>query len=165
MKGLENPEFLAGLIGFNLLGIIFILCAVKWPRIGRMLFFLLFAWACWMNWTLSLKEPAVYQDYAELALFDGYRDFITGWFSRNTSWVVATIATCQGLIAISMLLKGWIYKLGCIGGMIFLLAIVPLGVGSGFPCTISFAIALFILFKKGKTFAWTKIKRPAFLFK
>jgi hypothetical protein len=46
MKGLENPEFLAGLIGFNLLGIIFILCAVKWPRIGRMLFFLLFAWAC-----------------------------------------------------------------------------------------------------------------------
>ena len=69
------------------------------------------------------------------------------------------IATCQGLIAVSMLLKGTIFKTGCIGGIIFLLAIVPFGVGSGFPCTITFAIALLVLFTKGKKYLWIKDTR------
>jgi hypothetical protein len=160
MKGLENQEYLIGFLAFNVLALIFVFVAIKWPRIGRLLFFLLFAWACWMNWTFSQNDPAAYQEYAELTFFDFYKQFITGWFSQNTVWVVATIATCQGLIAISMLLKGSIYKLGCIGGIVFLLSIAPLGVGSGFPCTISFAIALFLLYKKGKAFLWAGHKRP-----
>lgn len=45
MKGLENQEYLAGFIAFNILALIFLLCAIKWPRISRALFFLLFAWA------------------------------------------------------------------------------------------------------------------------
>jgi hypothetical protein len=47
--------------------------------------------------------------------------------------------------------------MGTIGATIFLLAIVPLGVGSGFPCTVIMAIALFILLRKyDNTFAWEK---------
>lgn len=53
-----------------------------------------------------------------------------------------------------MLLKSWLFKLGCIGGIIFLLAIAPFGVGSGFPCTIIFAFALLILFRKSKNYLW-----------
>jgi hypothetical protein len=53
-----------------------------------------------------------------------------------------------------MLLKGWIFKSGCIGGITFLVAIAPFGVGSGFPCTITFAIALAVLFRKGKSYVW-----------
>ena len=162
MKGLENQEYLIGFLAFNVLALVFILCAVKWSRVGRLLFFLLFAWACGMNWSYSQNDPTAYQEYAELALLDSYSQFIKGWFSHHASSMVAAIATCQGLIAVSMLLKGWVYKLGCIGGIIFLLAIAPLGVGSGFPCTISFAIALFILSGKGNAFLWEKIQRPAF---
>src|SRR6266511_3228644 len=36
-------------------------------------------------------------------------------------------------------------KLACIGGIIFCLAIAPLGVGSAFPATVSMAIAFYIL--------------------
>lgn len=155
MKGLENPSYLFMLIAFNVLALVFLLGAVKWPRLSRFLFFLLFGWACWMNWTTSQRSPNDYLQYADLNLSSWYRDFINGWFSKHIPLTVGFIATCQGLIAISMLLKGWIYKIGCIGGIIFLLAIAPFGVGSGFPCTIMFAIALIILFKKGTKYLWS----------
>ncbi|MGQ0739087.1 MAG: hypothetical protein ACT4OJ_08530 [Bacteroidota bacterium] len=156
MKGLENQAYLVGFIISNTVALLFLACAVKWPRIARLLFFLLFAWACWTNLAYSQNNPAAYQTYANLAFFDFYKDFITGWFSRNTVWVVGLIATCQGLIALSMLLKGWLFMLGCTGGIIFLLSIAPLGVGSGFPCTVIFAIALFILFRKGHIYLWER---------
>jgi hypothetical protein len=159
MNGLENQGYLIGFIISNVVALFFLLCAVKWPRIARLLFFLLFTWACWMNWSFSQNNPTAYQEYADLAFFGFYKQFITGWFSRNTVWVVSVIAICQGLIAVSMLLKGWIFRLGCTGGIIFLLSIAPLGVGAGFPCTISFAVALFILLRKGQYYLW----RPAVL--
>ncbi len=162
MKGLENQAYLSGLIIINIIAVFFLFLSIKWPRAGRAAFFLLFAWASCMNWIYSQNDPASYQDYADLAFLQSYKQFIIGWFSYNTRWVVGSIATCQALIAISMLLKGWIYRLGCIGGMIFLLAIAPLGVGSGFPCTIIFSIALFILFRKGELYWWKRRVRPAF---
>jgi hypothetical protein len=161
MKGLENNAYLFGLIISNALAILFLIIAIWKPRIARLLFFLLFAWACWMNWTFSVNNPDAYLQYAELSLSDTYRNFINGWFSKHIPVIIGIIATCQGLIAISMLLKGWIYKLGIIGGIIFLLAIVPLGVGSGFPCTLIAAIALFKLYNKGKQYWWFAITSPS----
>ncbi len=152
MKGLENQTYLFGLIAFNLLALVFLFCGAWWPRIARVLFFLLFGWACWMNWTISRRSPDDYLQYADLSLGNWYREFINGWFSKHIPHVVGFIATCQGLIALSMLLKGWLFKTGCIGGIIFLLAIAPLGVGSGFPCTITFALGLGVLFRKGKDY-------------
>ncbi|MGZ8525867.1 MAG: hypothetical protein ACXWV1_15655, partial [Chitinophagaceae bacterium] len=82
---------------------------------------------------------------------------ITGWFADHVQSAVAFIAACQGLIAVSMLLKGWIFSLGAIGGIIFLLAILPFGVGSGFPCTAIMAAALFVLLRKHDIeFIWRK---------
>jgi hypothetical protein len=160
MKGFDNPTYLFMLVAFNVLAIIFLVAAVKWPGIGRLLFFVLFGWACWMNWTTLQKTPEDYLQYADLNFSSWYVHFIQGWFSKHIAFVVGIIATCQGMIAISMLLKGRIYKIGCIGGIVFLLAIVPFGVGSGFPCTITFAIALFILLNKGKSFLWEIMKHP-----
>lgn len=154
MKGLENQSYLFMLIAFNVLALFFLLSAVKWPRMGRLLFFLLFSWACWMNWKTSQNTPNDYLQYADLNLSSWYRDFINGWFSKHIPFIVGIIATCQGLIAISMLLKGWIFKTGCIGAIVFLLAIAPFGVGSGFPCTITFAIALLLLVRKKTDFLW-----------
>jgi len=122
-----------------------LLAAWRSERLGRLLFFLLFAWACVTNWRFALYSPEAYSEYASLCLLPAYSDFINGWFEEHTRSVVGLIAFCQGLIAISMLLKGWILKLGIVGSIIFLIAIAPLGVGSGFPTTVTMAIAIYII--------------------
>jgi hypothetical protein len=148
MNGLDNPAYLTGLIISNIAAILFLITAFRWPKIARVLFLVLFSWASWMNWKTSLENPNAYLEYAGLTWSSFYKDFINGWFSRNIQFAVGIVATCQGLIAISMLLKGWVFKAGAIGAILFLLAIVPLGIGSGFPCTIIFAAAMFLLLKK-----------------
>jgi len=158
MKGYDNPGYLEMLIVFNVLAIFFLIAAVHLPRISRLLFSILFAWACWMNWTTALQSPDDYLQYADLSFSNGYTTFINGWFSKHITLVVGSIASCQGLIAISIWWKGMIYKIGCVGAIIFLLAIAPLGIGSGFPCTIVFAIALIVLLRKGNKKLWMNKK-------
>lgn len=158
MNGLDNTTYVYMLLAFNVLALFFLLAAVKWPRLARLMFFILFAWACWMNWTTAQHTPGAYLEYADLTFSGWYRSFINSWFSQHIPLAVGFIATCQGLIALSMLSKGWLFRIGCTGGIIFLLAIVPFGVGSGFPCTLIFAAALVILFKKGKNFLWVHKK-------
>jgi Domain of unknown function (DUF4342) len=46
-----------------------------------------------------------------------------------------------------MLLKGWVFRAGSIGAIIFLLAIAPLGVGAAFPCTVIVAISTWLLLR------------------
>ncbi len=61
--------------------------------------------------------------------------------------MVTFISFGQGLIAIGMMLKGWIVRLACLGAIVFLLAIAPLGIGSGFPATIIIAVAIYYILK------------------
>ncbi|MGZ5134230.1 MAG: hypothetical protein ACXWCG_03740 [Flavitalea sp.] len=142
MKALENQTFLIAYIISNALAIIFFIAALKRPRICRFLFSVLFGWASWANWNMAINNPHDYLNYADLAFLEIYKTFITGWFSDHIQIAVSFIATGQALIAISLLLKGLIYKLGLIGGIIFLIAIIPLGIGSAFPCTLILAISL-----------------------
>lgn len=154
MNGLTNPGYLIALIISNIAALVFLVTAVYRSRLARFFFILLFAWACWMNWTTSQNDPAKYLEYADLTFSNFYRDFIMGWFSTHIPLVVGAVAICQGLIAVSLMLKGWIFKLGVIGGIIFLLAILPLGVGAGFPCTLIAAIALMKLYNNGRQYIW-----------
>ena len=157
MKGLENSTYLIGLLISNIVALIMLYAAVKYNRFARLLFFLLFSWASWVNWTTVIKTPNVYLDYADMTLIPTYRDIILGWFSKNIQLLVGFIATCQGLIAISMLLKGVAIKIGGIGAIIFLLAILPLGVGAGFPATLIMAIAMiYIVHHKDIDYMWYK---------
>ncbi|MDQ3847270.1 MAG: hypothetical protein M3342_25125 [Bacteroidota bacterium] len=156
MKGFENQIYLIAYIISNAVALIMLLTAWKWPQIARLLFFILFAWACWANWTTTLNSPEDYIGYANLTFSGLYKSIIHGWFSQHIQLAVGFIATCQGLIAFSMLLKGWIYRLGLIGGITFLLAIMPFGVGSAFPCTLIMAIAMAMLWKQ-HTWLWQHI--------
>jgi hypothetical protein len=159
MNGLNDELYVILLIISNAVAILLLIAAIKWPHIARVLFFLLFAWASCTNWATAFQSPQSYLEYAGLSWLDGYRDFINGWFARHIPLAVGFIASCQALIAISMLLKGWIYKIGSIGAIIFLLAILPLGVGSGFPCTAIMAIAIYILLEKhDNKFIWERNK-------
>jgi hypothetical protein len=154
MKGLENPAYLVGYVISNCAAILLLILAWKKPVTARIFFFILFAWASWINWATAIREPEVYMDYAELAFLQVYRNFITGWFSHNIIYVIGFIATCQGLIAVSMLLKGGIYKIGITGGIIFLLSISPLGVGSAFPTTILMSVGLIRLLRENGYYLW-----------
>lgn len=155
MKGLDNQLYVTLLIISNVVAILQLIAAIKWPRVARLSFFLLFAWASWTNWTQSQRSPQFYLEYADLTWSNWYRNFINGWFADNIQLAVGIVATCQGLIAFSMLLKGWIYKIGSVGAIIFLLSILPLGVGSGFPCTAIMAAAIVVLLKKhGHEYIW-----------
>ncbi len=147
MNGLDNSTYVLMLVISNVVALLQLLTAVKWPRIARLSFFLLFAWACWINWKTSQQTPHFYLEYGDLTWSGWYRNFINGWFKDNIPLAIGIVATCQGLIALSMLLKGWIYTTGSIGAILFLLAILPFGVGSGFPCTAIMAAAVFILIK------------------
>ena len=108
---------------------------------------------------MAIETPWVYQDYAETAI-PLYKQFILGVFESIITPMVLIIAVCQGFIAISMLLKGKIFKAGCWGGIIFGLAIAPIGAYAAFPSTILMAIALFLLQKNpDNLYMWERKKK------
>jgi len=155
MKGLENQTYLILYIISNIVALLLLWAAWKQPRIARLMSFFLFTWASWKNWATALHNPQFYIEYADLSFVDVYKQFISGWFRLHVIEMIGFIATCQALIAVSMLLKGWILKGGCIGAIIFLLAIAPLGVGSAFPFSITASLALyFILSNRANDYLW-----------
>jgi hypothetical protein len=160
MNGLDNTTYILMYSISNIVAFLLLWAAWKQPKLARLLFFLLFAWASWTNWTTAINNPQFYVDYADFSFLDLYRQFIRGWFSDHVTEVVGFIATCQALIAVSMLLKGWVLKLGAFGAIIFLLAIAPLGVGSAFPFSITASLALYLIFRRhDNNYLWPNIHK------
>ena len=112
---------------------------------GRLFFVLLFSWASFVNLRLSIVDPNAYLGYAPLAWSDWYRDFIRGFFAAHITAIVAGIAVGQAAIAVLVAATGRAVSLGLSGAIVFLLAIAPLGVGSGFPTTLLMAWAAGLL--------------------
>jgi len=149
-------QYLLPVIISNVIAILILLASWKLSRLGRLLFVLLFGWASWMNSTTALNTPEKYLEYAEMSI-PLYSKLITGWFSLHITPTILSIAACQLLIAIGMMLNGWWVKLACIGAITFLLAIAPLGVGSGFPFSVFAGLAAFLIFRKSPhDYLWKK---------
>ncbi|MEK6481820.1 hypothetical protein WJR50_30030 [Catalinimonas sp. 4WD22] len=148
MKGFDNEDYVIAYIISNVAAILLLWISWKKPRLGRLLFSLLFAWASWVNMRNAIYQPEIYLGNADLTFLKVYKDFILGFFSRNTSLIVGGIAVGQGLIALSMLLRGIIFKIGAVGAIIFFFSIAPLGMGSAFPCTLIMASGMYLLLKK-----------------
>jgi len=136
--------FIAAYIISNVLALLSIGASVRFPRLARLFFLFLFGAAFWINSTTSLDSPWVYQYYADSAT-PIYKRFILGTFETIITPMVFLIAICQAMIAISMTLKGTIFRIGCWGGIVFSLAVAPLGTYAAFPATLLMAVALFIL--------------------
>lgn len=154
MGSVEDQSYFIIYLMFNLVGILFLLAGIKYPKTARLMFVLLFVWAGWVNYTTAHNNPAAYLNYAETSA-GIYRSFITGWFSRHITIVVSMIAIGQWLIALGMLLNDRWVKLACIGAIVFLLAITPLGVGSAFPFSISVSLAAFFVVRSNaRDYLW-----------
>jgi hypothetical protein len=119
--------------------------ALKKPMWARIFLAGFFLWASFFNSTSAIRSPEIYLDYARLNPLPIYSQFIDGFFSQHITVFVFAIAVGQFLIFLGLVLNKTWTKLGCIGGVIFGLAIAPLGVGSAFPATVSMAIAFLIL--------------------
>lgn len=153
-------EFFAPWLVSNLVALLILAASIKKPRVARLLFALLFLWASSTNYHTAKTNPAAYLEYADLTPFEPYRTFINGWFSQHVGAMVTAIAIGQGLLALGMLLKGRALQLACLGAMLFFLAILPLGIGSGFPFPLlSVAALYFILRKDDLNYLWKTLKR------
>jgi hypothetical protein len=140
--GAWTPTFmLYAQLGSILCALAMLAASLAAPATGRLLFIALFAWAALMNLRTALATPEVYLDYAAFTDLDLYRRFIEGFFANHITAIVGTIAFGQAAIAALLLIKGLPRLLGLAGAFVFLLAIVPLGVGSGFPATLIMAMA------------------------
>ncbi len=148
-------EFFIPWLLSNSIAILFLVAAIRKTKLARLLIALLFAWACWLNYTTAHYNPEEYLNYAVLTPFGLYHDFINGWFKAHIVSMVTIISLGQGLIAIGMLLKDWVVRLASLSAIVFFLAIAPLGIGAGFPATIVSAVAIYFILKKDDlNFIW-----------
>jgi hypothetical protein len=141
-------EYLFPWIISNVISLVLLFVCYKWNRIGRYLYSFIFLAASIVNTFAAIREPQTYIDtYGNLAFFF-YKDFIYGFFARNTTVIVLLIAGGQLLISVFLFLGKKFFIYGVLGGIIFLLAITPLGLGSAFPATLLMVAALAVLFVK-----------------
>ena len=130
----------------NIVALVLILLSWKRKNLARLIFAILFIWASWTNWRTAINNPNDYLNYGKYAI-NFYKKIIYGEFSNHITGYVSFIALLQLIIGLGLLARGVIVKISCIGGIIFLLAIAPLGIGAAFPFSITAAIALFLLYK------------------
>ncbi|MGD8536865.1 MAG: hypothetical protein PVF66_13530 [Candidatus Aminicenantes bacterium] len=138
------PYTITHIITFSLIFICF-----KWPKIGKVAWGIIFILAGIFNVYTGISNPQAYVDYGQHAL-GFYQKFIYGLFSSHTLLIVSLIALGQILVGIFLLMKRTLFLLGIVGGIIFLVAISPLGIGSAFPSTLLMAFSLVLLYMRDK---------------
>lgn len=143
----------------NLVALLILWAAFRRPPLARLALVLLFGWAAWVNYSAARETPEVYLNYSRYAI-KWYALFIDGWFRQHVTPVVTCIAVGQALIAIGMLYRGFWLKAACIGTIVFLLAIAPLGFGAAFPFSLIVSFAAWKIQKREHPALWTYITYP-----
>jgi len=138
-------EYLVMYLGANLIALAVLGFAFWRPQVARWFWVAIFVWAASVNTLTAASQPWVYLAYGGLTPSTVYRDFIAGWFSVHIQTFVLSIAVGQMMIAILLARSGDARWLGVIGATIFLLAIAPLGVGSGFPFSLIAIASMWVM--------------------
>jgi len=135
-------------IATNIIAIVTVITAMVWPNAGRVFLSGVFIGAAAFNAFTALENPSLYLVFGELTVSNFYREIILGPFGKHIQFYIFAIAFFQLLIGAFLLYKDRLLKIAMIGGMVFLLAIAPLGVGAAFPSSLILASALVILLQK-----------------
>ncbi len=145
MKTLDS-FVVAAFVVVNVFALVQLIGSYRWPTITRLTFCLLFGIAAVVNTKTIFDTPWVYQSYADYAI-PLYSRFILGLFDAITQPMVLGIAVGQAGIAVSMLMKRHWFRAGSLSGIVFCLAMAPLGLGAAFPATVLMALAFYRLYK------------------
>jgi hypothetical protein len=143
---MSHTEIIIAVVASNLVALVLLLLAWKKKNAARILFSILFLWAAFTNWKTVSSSPTVYLDYTKYAI-DPYVWIINNILAENIQGYIYAIAAGQLMIGLGFLGRGLLVKISCIGGIIFFVAIAPLGLGSAFPFSITASIALYILYR------------------
>jgi hypothetical protein len=136
------PDYVVPYIGSNMFSILLSIVAALSPQVCRWVFVVMFLGAGIFNAFMAIRQPSMYVDvYGPLAVLELYSSFIYGLFSQYTTAIVLAIAAGQLVVGTLLLTR---FGVGALGGIIFLVAIAPLGIGSAFPATLIMAAALFV---------------------
>ena len=147
-----TQDEIVGTVIFTFIGVALIIASLRRPDIARGFAGFGFIAAGIVNLMVAWTNPESYVEaYGPTAVLSVYEDFIEGVFARHTALFVSLIAIGQMVSGLLMWLRGNLAKLGLLGGIIFLLAIVPLGTGSAFPSPLLLAFALLILLRQNIT--------------
>lgn len=142
-------QVVAAWVASNGFALALIILAWKAPKVGRAVFGLVFAGAAVFNAVSVLTNPQGYvEGFGPQALFPFYENFIYGPFARHTATFVLAIAAGQLAVGILMFARGVAFRLGLAGGMLFFLAISPLGIGSALPMPLLGVVALWVLWNR-----------------
>jgi hypothetical protein len=137
---LYDPGFTGAHLGAIVMALLFAFAAFRQPRLGRTVYALLFAGVGIVNAWTAVRAPELYQYYADVVVIGWYRDFILDTFAQHTRAIVLSVAAAQAAIAVGLVLGGRPARAACWGATAFLVAVAPLGVGSGFPSTLILAL-------------------------
>ncbi len=147
--------FSSGILGpyviTNVIALFLVIGAILSPRLVGWLFVLIFLGAAIANTVIVIHWPESYvEGFARSALVGFYRDFIGGFFREHTQAVVLAIAFGQLCIALLLSRRDPLLKLGVIGGVLFLLGIVPLGMNAALPAPLLMVVALGVMYRRLK---------------
>jgi hypothetical protein len=145
---MEQEIMSASYIVTNAIAIAIVLIAMIWPTVARVLLSTIFIGAFAFNFFTSIANPTVYLEFGELTPSDFYRSIILGPFSKHPQMYIALISIAQLFIGVFISYKEGLMNLAMVGGIIFLVAITPLGFGAAFPSTLILASSLVILMSK-----------------
>jgi hypothetical protein len=140
---------LAAWIVSNVFALALIVIAWRLPKVCRAILGLGFTAAALFNAVAVLANPQAYVlGFGPQALFPFYENFIYGPFARHTTAFVLVIAAGQLAIGLLMFARGTVFRIGLAGGMLFFLAIAPLGQGSALPMPLLGIVALWVLWNR-----------------
>ena len=129
----------------NAIALALVFLAFKRHRLTRLIFILIFLLAGLFNIFTIIAQPELFNYYADKAFLDIYRNFISGYFSQHIQEIVASIGLGQIIVATLLSAGGRWVHLGVIGGVIFFIALIPLGVSAAFPAMFLFILALILM--------------------
>lgn len=130
----------------HVLTFLLIFICYKWPKIGKVAWAVIFIAAGLFNIYSVISDSQLYVNTYGQHAIPLYQKFIFGLFSTNTILFVAMIAAGQILVGLFLFMKKMPLKLGVLGGILFLVAISPLGVGAAFPSTLLMAFSLVLMY-------------------
>jgi hypothetical protein len=143
----SNPVVIVFVLVVNLIALFMTWLAWKRPPLGRLAFALMFFFAAGVNFYYALADPEEYVYYADFAMVEGYRSLILNASAETIRAILIVTALAQLAVAGAFLSSGRLLEIGALAGVVFLLAIAPLGWAAAFPATVIQAIGAYLIYR------------------